>query len=287
MGTYRFLLALCVVIEHLSGNQNVSHAGMFAVFGFYVLSGYLITRVLNDVYHFAFVPFWSNRVLRLYPPYFLLLAIALALVLGTPGAADFFPAVWKDRPGATDWLGLIAIFPMGVAPMRWTFRPVPSIWSVGVELLNYALLYAAVARHKRIALAAAAAGAGFHVFSLWRGDDWTVRYFPFHAAALPFAAGALIHFHTRSSSQSLSRRAVLLLCAPVLVNGLVAGFMGGVQNTTLFTSLFYLNLVFQCLAVAAMALGRPPASRLDERLGDLSYPVFLSQWLVGYVLAML
>lgn len=67
MGIYRYLLACGVVAEHLSGNiPSLTHTGMFAVVGFYVLSGYLITRVLNDVYGFRFAPFWSNRILRLY-----------------------------------------------------------------------------------------------------------------------------------------------------------------------------------------------------------------------------
>src|SRR5438045_1703170 len=99
MGFYRYLLALFVVVEHVTeGVQSVTHTGMFAVFGFYVLSGYLITRVLNEVYSFAFVPFWSNRILRLYPPYFILFLVGLAIIFGTEGAAEFFPAVWKSRP---------------------------------------------------------------------------------------------------------------------------------------------------------------------------------------------
>jgi peptidoglycan/LPS O-acetylase OafA/YrhL len=104
LGFYRFVLAAAVIVEHLAeGTRYVSHTGMFAVFGFYVLSGYLITRVLNDVYDFAFVPFWSNRFLRLYPPYFMLLGVGLVLVLGTKEAATFFPAVWKSRPETEDY----------------------------------------------------------------------------------------------------------------------------------------------------------------------------------------
>jgi hypothetical protein len=58
-GLYRLVLAWCVVIEHISGSTLfLSHTGMFAVFGFYVLSGYLITRVLHDNYGFAIIPFW-------------------------------------------------------------------------------------------------------------------------------------------------------------------------------------------------------------------------------------
>src|SRR5262249_47308449 len=86
---------------------------------------------------------------------------------------------------------------------------------------------------------------------------------------------------------SLSRKAMLLLCAPVLINGVAAGLTGGLQNTPLFTGLFYLNLAFQSLAVAGMALRSTPAQSIDKLLGDLSYPIFLCHWLVAYVLAML
>jgi peptidoglycan/LPS O-acetylase OafA/YrhL len=288
MGLYRFLLAWCVVIEHLSGDvRYLSHTGMFAVFGFYVLSGYLITRVLNDVYGFAFVPFWCNRFLRLYPPYLLLLLIGLVLVLGTPGAAQFFPAVWKVRPTITDWWGLMTIFPMGFRPMEWAFRPVPSIWSVGVEVLNYAILYAAVARHKHVAAVAAIAAGAYHLVSIWHGDDLGTRYFPFYAALLPFALGALIYFYARNFRVSLSSRAMALLCVPALANCIVAGVIGGVQDTAAFNGMFYLNLLFQCLAVTCMAWRGSPMPRTDKLFGDLSYPIFLCHWLVGYVLAML
>lgn len=286
-GSYRLVLAWCVVLEHLSAPDSYfNHAGMFAVIGFYVLSGYLITRVLRDSYGFAFLPFWSNRFLRIYPTYFLLLAVALALVLGTAHAADFFPEVWKNSPALSDWIGLIAIFPMGFAPMSWSFRPVPPIWSVGVELLNYAVLFAVVARREAFAWAVAVAAAGYHVFSLWRGDELAARYFPFHAALLPFALGALIYFYTKPAAGRLSPRTALLLCAPALFNCIVAGLLGGFQPTPLFEASFYLNLVFQCLAVAALSLvPSAPSWRFDKLTGDLSYPVFLCHWLVGYVIA--
>jgi peptidoglycan/LPS O-acetylase OafA/YrhL len=118
MGIYRFLLASCVVIGHLSGNQYASHTGMFAVFGFYVLSGYLITRVLHKTYDFDPVTFWSNRLLRLFPPYALFLATGLLLIFGTADAGAFFPAVWQASPSPADWLGVITIFPMGISPME-------------------------------------------------------------------------------------------------------------------------------------------------------------------------
>jgi peptidoglycan/LPS O-acetylase OafA/YrhL len=287
MGTFRFLLACCVVVEHLSGNQYLSHTGMFAVFGFYVLSGYLITRVLNETYRFDFVSFWSNRFLRLSPPYAIFLIIGLFLIFATTSAAEFFPAVWKAHPSFKDWVGVITVFPMGVSPMDWHFRPVPSIWSVGVELLNYAALYAVVARGRYAALLAAVLAAGYHVVGIWHGDSLADRYFPFYAALLPFALGSLIYFYARSSKR-ISVRATVLLCTPVAINGVAAGLLGGARDAPLFEVLFYLNLAFQCLAVWALSQIAPTSNlKADKWIGDLSYPVFLCHWQVGYVLAVL
>lgn len=287
-GAYRLCLAWCVIIAHISGVSHLGHTGMYAVFGFYVLSGYLITRVLNDSYRFAFVPFWTNRFLRLYPPYFFVLAIGLVLVWGTDHAGDFLENVWRSRPELSDWIGLLTIVPLGIARETWTFRPVPSIWSVGVELINYALLFAVVARGRRFALAAAILSAGWHITSLWRGEAWPARYFPFYAALLPFAIGALIFFHTKPLTLRLPGRVAALACLPALANAIVMGLLGFPQPPIVFNVFFYLNLVFQGLAVTALCLVQAPSSRrIDTLLGDLSYPVFLCHWLAAYVVALL
>jgi peptidoglycan/LPS O-acetylase OafA/YrhL len=208
MGIYRFLLACCVVVGHLSGNQYVSHTGMFAVFGFYVLSGYLITRVLRDAYDFDSVAFWSNRALRLFPLYAISLIAGLLLIFGARDARAFFPAVWQISPTGIDWLGVLTVFPMGLSPMDWHFRPVPSIWSVGVELLNYLMLFMFVARSRWAALLTAIIAAIYHGWSIWHGDDLASRYFPFYAALLPFALGSLIYFDSRSRKEKSVRTAV-------------------------------------------------------------------------------
>lgn len=287
MGIYRFLLACCVVIEHVSGNQYVSHTGMFAVFGFYVLSGYLITRVLRDTYDFDSVAFWSNRALRLLPLYAIFLIAGLSLIFGTRDAGAFFPAVWQISPTAIDWLGMLTVFPMGLSPMDWHFRPVPSIWSMGVELLNYAMLFIFVARSRWVALLTAIVAAIYHGWSIWHGDDLASRYFPFYAALLPFALGSVIYFDTRSRKRKSVRTAVML-CAPAALVVVVAALLGGVRHTTLFEVLFYCNLAAQCLAVWALSVMAPAGhERIDKWWGDLSYPVFLCHWQVAYTLTFL
>jgi peptidoglycan/LPS O-acetylase OafA/YrhL len=59
MGAHVWHLQVClsimVVVYHLGGRpvaDSVGEIGAYAVFGFYVLSGYLMTLVLNERYHF-------------------------------------------------------------------------------------------------------------------------------------------------------------------------------------------------------------------------------------------
>ena len=50
MGIYRFLLALNVVIFHL---LDVPAIGPFAVFSFFVLSGFLMTLIMKETYGYS------------------------------------------------------------------------------------------------------------------------------------------------------------------------------------------------------------------------------------------
>ena len=67
---YRFVLALFVVQAHIPWSGGSGPLSQHAVFSFYVLSGFLMTLILNETYGFGAgncARFWANRMLRLYP----------------------------------------------------------------------------------------------------------------------------------------------------------------------------------------------------------------------------
>ena len=67
-GTLRFLLAVAVVIGHLN---SASWLGTYAVFCFYIISGYFMCLVMNERYRFTLRGVWAfglNRFLRIFPP---------------------------------------------------------------------------------------------------------------------------------------------------------------------------------------------------------------------------
>ena len=51
-GIYRYGLALCVAISHLWAG-TIGGPAAYAVWGFYCLSGYLMTLILNEKYGFS------------------------------------------------------------------------------------------------------------------------------------------------------------------------------------------------------------------------------------------
>ena len=85
-GSLRFLLAFLVILSHLVGTEYVAHFGFYAVRGFFVISGLMMTAALNEVYGFDGVRFWTNRALRLLPPYYFVCALTLLAIAVAPGA---------------------------------------------------------------------------------------------------------------------------------------------------------------------------------------------------------
>ena len=66
-GLYRLMLALLVVVTHLGSTEIF---GGLAVWAFFMLSGFLITGVLNTRYTFSrqgLIEFGLSRALRLLP----------------------------------------------------------------------------------------------------------------------------------------------------------------------------------------------------------------------------
>ena len=64
--------------EPFDRHEYVAHFGFYAVRGFFVISGLMMTAALNEVYGFDGVRFWTNRALRLLPPYYLVCALTLS-----------------------------------------------------------------------------------------------------------------------------------------------------------------------------------------------------------------
>ena len=104
-GLLRTILALLVMAGHLLDTWQI---GTYAVFGFYMISGYLMTHIMHESYGFHLAGRWSfacNRFLRLYPLYWCaaLITILLIIVVGKDYVSSYNASIFLPET-LTDYL---------------------------------------------------------------------------------------------------------------------------------------------------------------------------------------
>ncbi len=284
-GSVRFALAQIVVLTHLWPELLGIWAGTYAVFCFFIVSGYLMARTLDRGYT---APggtrrFFVNRALRIYPPY--LAVLLLAVVLGYFAADDVHSLNPRMRlpSNALHWASNLLIFGLHQAQRAVTL--VPPAWSIDLELWLYLAIGLVLRRRTGAVVAFTALGAAFAVHCLITEAPFVRRYATLPAAMLPFGVGALV-YHCRSlidrylgSSWHLAAATVLFL-ANALIPALFRSYGP--------TAGFYASVVLGAYLLAVFSRLHPrsvPAcfSNLDLKLGALSYPIFLCHWNVGVI----
>lgn len=280
-GTYRFLLACMVVCGHTRYLlfDRINWLGPWAVFGFYVLSGYLMTRVLHETYGYgpsAAVRFLGNRALRIYPAYWAAIALMVGLLVAIPGIAGKQSDMVFLPQDARQWFHSIVIL-----GLDWKFTPrlVPPSWSLHVELTFYMLMALGLSRTRTLTALWFAASLAWTVHALVIGVQFGERFGTVIGGSLPFAAGAIV-YHLPRLPTALRNPAGLCAALAFLIHAVAPGF---VYTSTTGVG-FYVSLG---LAIATAAALRdtsvaPPWRRLDNRLGDLAYPVFLLHMPIAY-----
>jgi peptidoglycan/LPS O-acetylase OafA/YrhL len=283
LGLLRFLLAYLVVVSHLVGGDYYAHFGFYAVRGFFILSGYLMTAALNDVYRFDGVRFWTNRALRLLPPYFLVCALTLTVIVLLPAEAGQYLKFWHAPAHLRDLLLNLSV--MSLQFPDPSFRFVPPYWSVAVEIDMYLLLYLVVARRMAFAVIALAASLAYQLSCQQLDLPWAAYYFTAPSAVLPFAVGALLYFIRKGEFFSVPASAAAVAFPLWLGNMLAGGWL--FPDSYIFGIGYYLDTILFAVVVAGL-IGRkfhPLVKLADKSCGEWAYFVFLIQWLAGFAIA--
>lgn len=283
-GAYRTFLALLVVVMHIGGIPSL---GVYAVFGFYCLSGYLMTFIMQENYGYTVsgvLRYGINRILRIYPVYWIsiIFSFLLLVLLGHSYVTDYHDSMFMPS-GLRQVFSNLAIF----FPLRENPRLTPPAWALTVEIFFYILIALGISRKKSVTLVWLTLSILFHVIALLPQNNWG-RYFSPMAASLPFSSGALI-YHFRSDivrfvdkiSPKSNILAPLILVFLFFLNWSI-GIITGRENDIFFYSNHLICVAM--VAVLHVPSQSPPLNkRLDKFLGDLSYPIYLFHYQVGLV----
>lgn len=291
-GVFRITLALIVVTSHLLIGPPSSVE--YAVFGFYVISGYLMTLIMHENYGYTAAgrtKFALNRSLRLYPQYWAAAGISVLLitVMGDARVGEFHPVIVLPRTWPEILSNLSIVFPAW-NPMGVTPRLVPPTWSLGVEIFFYALICFGISKSFGRVKVWLALSILYMPVSIMLGMPAADRYTPVAAASLPFAVGAATYFLSKDETLYNRYQKVEIpakwLFALFLANLIVGFYILRTRQGLITEIAVYINIFLCALLVYSMAHGAAIvkiAKSTDKWIGDFSYPLYLLQWQV-YIL---
>ncbi len=284
-GIYRYCLAFCVAISHLWGGM-IGGPAAYAVWGFYCLSGYLMTLILNEKYGFSprgLAKFAVNRALRIYPAYYVVCAGMFLLFYFIPGtSAKFLPNLQMPKTGQGWCYSLLLMTaPDGHALLHGSS-------ALRVELWFYVAIALGLGRSRRIAAAWFITSVAYTLWLLAHRTPFPERYVFIPACSLAFSLGSLI-YHVRDRLPVIKTPWAALSAASLwwLHVWLTQNIPGGPWIVGLYSSLLF--SAFAMVTLMRLDLKELPwwMGKIDRLAGNLSYPMYLCHWGVGIVVTWL
>ena len=289
-GIWRTLLAIEVVIYHLI---DVPVIGEYAVFGFFVLSGFLMTAIMQQTYGYAPVGvlnYLQNRALRLYPNYWFaaIISFLTIFVLGPAAVSAYNPhMIMPPTPGA--WLENFTMIFFGWFPKDHLARLVPPAWALTVEIFYYVLIGLGASRTRKSTIIWVSASVIYVVGAYAGGGGGPNLYSAVPAGSLPFAMGAFT-YHYRDTIQNALSDMRFTNPWPFIVTRWISCALFTIANAAtgfgwLISLGNYVNVAISVLIVCTLYHAKPgPAlRRVDRDIGDFSYPIYLLHWQMGAV----
>lgn len=303
MGALRVLLAISVIMAHSQSFFGFSGMGGYAVPAFFIVSGFYMSLILSGRYSGKnkLWLFYSNRALRLYPMYGVLLLLFLLLAqlksetwpLSQIVAAAANPIAVATNGGPPSLLAavpnltffgadIIREFVVDTNTMQfglwfrnisesaqiqgmYQYLIIPPIWSLGVEVVFYSVVPIAATLRLRVLVAVTVALFGLHLG----------MYFALHDKLLWFhllAPYNLVYFFVGMIVQRLN------LCGSGLWRGVLASMPFALwASWQLLPNQVLLNWVYWLLFSAGIPalFEMTRKSATDTRIGSYSYPMYL------------
>jgi peptidoglycan/LPS O-acetylase OafA/YrhL len=277
MGFLRLMLAVAVMLSHLSVRFFTFNPGVVAVVSFLMMSGYVMTLLIERHYmDRSRIPmFYLDRAYRLVPQFLLyasMMVLLIRLGISPPG---FMSACTPAKLAAN-----VAMLPLGFATQIGLggCEIMPQAWSLGLELTFYLvvpwLLLAMGRLGLRAVMVASTIVFSFALFGVLDTDQWGYRVLP----------GTLFIFMT---GMALADEERIGRDAPRLVFVLACALFVATRIWRPLYALHYNKEVLAGLIVGIPVLTLLRKRRLsaaDELLGNLSYGVFLNHSLVFWVI---
>lgn len=320
MGLLRTLLALSVLNAHLSHGLPILRDGRLAVELFFLISGFYMHMVWQDKYSSLPVRnFYISRALRIYPIYFVVLVLTLALAycglltghgpvqlialrafpLNTMGdvivlfpqlvifGSEALTLIYREAGGdiAFGYAEHFAKY-MSSSPNIINYIFIPQGWSLSLELMFYLLVPFVIRRIKWMVAFFALSmilRIGMAICDL-NYAPWNFHFFPLELAF--FLAGAMSHsIHQRLNvALRVDTKRWLKYSYCAIFFALVIFFPQ--FQATYGEAAYWLTYAIAIVALPIL-FGLTKSSKFDRNVGELSYPIYAVHYLMIFAAAAL
>lgn len=287
MGYFRFILALAVSANHL---WVIGGIGRYAVFSFYILSGYLMTTIVMNRYGTDFSglkKYAANRFLRIYPIYLIAFAISLAVIFifGSSGISMMDKNL-SIPDGPLSWFRNITLIGLDFNVIE---RTIPPSWTLFVEIFYYAMIPLAVRAGGKFVLWWVAVSVLYHIYLMVIPHGamygWNSRYGTVMAGSLGFSIGCLLRYYPASWMYKRWVFISSIIFITACYGATSYWFLVGptkLQLNIMSTVIFYASMFAS--AILIVNLFNIKQGRVGNILGDFSYSFYLMHLPVGYLI---
>lgn len=278
-GIYRWFLASMVVLSHLGPLEY--YCGHRAVRAFFILSGYTITYILDTHYlniKNGLAKFYLNRALRIYPAYWIVMLLTLALATRFPLIASQFGHVTLPAPpiNVGYWIVNICIFGLTSIGGSLSAAVLPVAWSLAIEM-TWWLFLPFIIRKPSVMRNFVLSGIGYMILAQL-GNLGGAYYSPL-GGMLPFSIGMLLYYGRERENNAVvnyTARTGYALALLLLLNLLLPSDLRfTIYFRTLYAGLFLNAVIIYYLSGIDATQISPHLRRIDRILGNLAYPIFL------------
>jgi peptidoglycan/LPS O-acetylase OafA/YrhL len=281
--------------------------GEIAVKTFFIISGFYMSLILNEKYiggNKSYKLFISNRFLKLFPIYWVILALTLVLCIIVGVADGNYPVIGQylsinNSLASLTYTVFSNLFIFGQdallftgihaqngslyftsnfalhSPQLFRFLFVPQAWTLGLELMFYLIAPLILDKSLKTIILLILLSFGIrlyiHYYLGLQHDPWTYRFFP--SELMFFLFGNLsyrlyIYFKGIKIQEWLYIPVFFYLIAFTMAYGLIPTWRFPEELKEL---LYYAS----ALVVIPLIFIQFKSNKMDTRIGELSYPVYI------------
>lgn len=279
MGIYRLLLSVLVVFFHTT--TLLGTVGYSAVFGFYIISGYCISMVLDQKYQGGVWKFWLNRGLKLIPSYLAVLGCSIVVMNVFTDEAMFVASL--STYSLRDILNEVLLGYLTPRSAALLLNGFPTIiaqaWTHSVQIFFYITAPFVCSIYKRKEKIYWLLGAITLVFpiatALLKLDFPTYRYRSVFGSYWIFFIGSTLYFKRDSipKIKNSSKYFIVLAITYVLM------FSVGMDKAVLSETKIYISVLIEVLMLIMASQMTYNNVKMDKGCSVLSMGIYLTHML--------